>query len=482
MFHNNSLHSLTRAVLGGGVGILLMMTFACTQATEDVGPDVGSIDITGAPESGTGDVAVVGDGSPDTTVPTGDGGSEEPAAPELIEEVRPSGTGDGTGDEGGEVAGTEELTPEEMEARRRAEVEAAVGRRFGVELIGEVASVRYTIPTNYRFAFVSKRAATYGGTTIEDKENIYFSDLDSIHRGVVTDQLTSNADERMTYGDLDFNGEGTLAFRNTFSGRPVSAASRIYWGWYDPDAVSPTFTYNAIKDLENRHYYGYAPSWTSDGQLSFVKLDVVEDRLDYLGSIYSMDSSRTVRAIITDFQAMNEFIVGRTDPVPGVAGDDGRRYFFARRPSGDESVIMVLAQAEVFPRGRTLRELRKALGYDLTDLALSPDGSRLAYISQRRGRLTDGSPYKHVIEICDLSYPEVSCSATHNSPESGFEGDVGGLDWTYDGKYLMFHSNHDGDYEIYIIKADFTQPAVQLTDNDVDDKYPTCYPTPAPES
>ncbi len=48
--------------------------------------------------------------------------------------------------------------------------------------------------------------------------------------------------------------------------------------------------------------------------------------------------------------------------------------------------------------------------------------------------------------------------------------------WSPDGKYLLFHSNRDGNYEIYATSFPYGRDLYRLTNNPADDMYPSWSP------
>lgn len=96
--------------------------------------------------------------------------------------------------------------------------------------------------------------------------------------------------------------------------------------------------------------------------------------------------------------------------------------------------------------------------------ALSPDGAKIAFTSNRDGNLeiyvmnVDGSGLKRVTDSSGIDeYPT----------------------WSPDGQWIAFHSNRDGDFEIYIARPDGSDVR-QLTNNDADDTQPSWSPVIAP--
>ncbi|MBA3945744.1 MAG: PD40 domain-containing protein [Herpetosiphonaceae bacterium] len=87
---------------------------------------------------------------------------------------------------------------------------------------------------------------------------------------------------------------------------------------------------------------------------------------------------------------------------------------------------------------------------------LSPDGSRIAFVSDR-----DGNAEIYIMNSDGTLQRRLTTSA----------GSDGAPTWSPDNSKLVFESNRDGDYELYIITTD-GNGQTQLTNNTVDDRYP----------
>ena len=95
----------------------------------------------------------------------------------------------------------------------------------------------------------------------------------------------------------------------------------------------------------------------------------------------------------------------------------------------------------------------------------SPDGKRLAYF---RADVVKLQAALHVIDL--------------EQKEELVLGDMADRDedpaWSPDGRHLVFQSERDGNFEIYIVKADGTG-ARRLTDSPAGDYWPDWGPTPS---
>ena len=123
-------------------------------------------------------------------------------------------------------------------------------------------------------------------------------------------------------------------------------------------------------------------------------------------------------------------------------------------PSSDERVTLFLMDMNDMSFQDLLPDIDGIMGLP----RLSPDGHTLAFV-----RYPGWSQRDHVeIAVLDLSSGDILSLAVLPAPESGDELYVSGMDWTPDGKYLAFSSNHGGESDIYVISAD-GQSWVNLT-------------------
>lgn len=104
---------------------------------------------------------------------------------------------------------------------------------------------------------------------------------------------------------------------------------------------------------------------------------------------------------------------------------------------------------------------------DDTDPVFSPDGDHIAYISNREG-VAVGRPLDFEIYVLDLA----SKRERRLTDNDGFEGD---LAWSPDGTKIAFKSNRDGNDEIYQMALDGSGQ-INLTRNDASDGSPSFTP------
>lgn len=101
----------------------------------------------------------------------------------------------------------------------------------------------------------------------------------------------------------------------------------------------------------------------------------------------------------------------------------------------------------------------------------SPDGARIAFTIPRDGFLE--------IFVADADGDNLRQLTTNTHPDypRGWQRQELHLRWSPDSTRILFASDRDGDYEIYVAHADGSS-LIQLTDNHHDDRNPEWSPTP----
>jgi Tol biopolymer transport system component len=98
-------------------------------------------------------------------------------------------------------------------------------------------------------------------------------------------------------------------------------------------------------------------------------------------------------------------------------------------------------------------------GSSIISAAISPDGSRLAFVYPQGGRFTD----MYTIDKSGAldSVVRLTKDATRDDAPS----------WLPDGQKIIYYSDSSGNYDLWMIDADGSNP-VQLTDDEYFDAYP----------
>jgi Tol biopolymer transport system component len=122
--------------------------------------------------------------------------------------------------------------------------------------------------------------------------------------------------------------------------------------------------------------------------------------------------------------------------------------------------------------GTDLQELLPGLPGLVGIPRISPDGNQLAFARYPGWDERDRAE----IAIVDLNTKQLQSLLVVPAPANGGELYISGLDWTPDGKYIAFSSNHEGQSDIYIVSAD-GQAWINLTaEKDGDAIYPLWKP------
>jgi Tol biopolymer transport system component len=146
---------------------------------------------------------------------------------------------------------------------------------------------------------------------------------------------------------------------------------------------------------------------------------------------------------------------------------DGTKLVYVSSIMGETSTLVVVnadgSDSHVLP----------GAGSDVADPAWSPDGTRLAFVG-REGFFNPGEGVRFHLFMMNADGSGKTRVATEPLAFSSFPfpPDASGPTWSPDGTRLAFVSNRDGNAEIYTVSA--TGGAVQrLTNNPADDTLPT---------
>ena len=203
----------------------------------------------------------------------------------------------------------------------------------------------------------------------------------------------------------------------------------------------------------------------SDGRIAFISYPYGN------GEIYTMnpDGSSATRLINPDFPlaawvvmlAITRIVRHDTDNWSLAWSPDGRRIAFISRlgTDGDDEIYAMNADGSDITRLANSESLSvRPIRY--RQLVWSPDGQRIAFVSNRDGNLdiyaanADGSG---IIRLTDND-------AWYDWPA-----------WSPDGRRIAFSSNRDGNQDIYAMNADGSE-ITRLTNNDMEDREPAWSP------
>jgi Tol biopolymer transport system component len=176
---------------------------------------------------------------------------------------------------------------------------------------------------------------------------------------------------------------------------------------------------------------------------------------------------------------------------PGSWFPNGQRILYR----GSEGGIHSLQICSVAPDGSDIKVIHSEDMVKSYYPSLSPDGSKIAFTSDRDGHAeiyvmnADGG---HLRRLTNTPYDPTRAEDGAGSNTCGDKLDNGNdtvtddsdpdcfalneyPTWSPDGQWIAFHSDRDGDFEIYIVRPDGSDLR-QLTDNDANDMYPSWSP------
>jgi Tol biopolymer transport system component/predicted Ser/Thr protein kinase len=185
-----------------------------------------------------------------------------------------------------------------------------------------------------------------------------------------------------------------------------------------------------VKQLTNNPSLDYNPSWSPDGKLILF----VSDR-DSNSEIYVMDMDGTNQTRLT-----HNF---SNDQYPSFS-PDGKKIIFSSRREQNTDIYLMDASCITQPSTCDIGQprLTNDPGLDYSP-AWSPDGSKVAFVSER-----DGTPNIYVMNPDGTGTVRLTNEATADTDPQ----------WSRDGKYILFVSRRDNvnNTEIYIMNADGT--------------------------
>lgn len=196
----------------------------------------------------------------------------------------------------------------------------------------------------------------------------------------------------------------------------------------------------------------YKPQWFSDGQ-KIVFMRVETSGFDWKSEIFAMDRDGSE----VEKLCPAPFYKGRTnigdnlgDQEPSISSDGQSIIFISNR-----HVLPYYSDYEIFQMSLDTFEIEQITGsYGTSEHpAWSPDGSQIAFMSDRDG---DWEIY-----IMDKDGKNVK-ALTNNRSSDRFPS------WSPDGSKIVFHSDRDGNIEIYTIDVE-TLEETRITKNPADD-------------
>jgi WD40 repeat protein len=129
---------------------------------------------------------------------------------------------------------------------------------------------------------------------------------------------------------------------------------------------------------------------------------------------------------------------------PAWTAEDQQIIFIA--PTSAQRTALFAVNADGTNLQELLPELQGLVGLPV----LAPDGNRLAFVRYPGWEARDRAE----IAVVDMNTKKLTSLAVLPAPTNGDELYISGLDWTPDGKYVAFSSNHEGESNIYVISTD----------------------------
>ncbi len=156
-------------------------------------------------------------------------------------------------------------------------------------------------------------------------------------------------------------------------------------------------------------------------------------------------------AFITEAVLLQYFLQDNAEPQ---WLNDGKHIIFVAPTSRNR---VTLFEMEV--DGQQIKDILPDLPGLSTLPKLSPDERKLAFVRYNGWNERDRAE----IAIYEMGSGEVRSLVVLPAPANGDELYISGMDWTPDGKYLAFSSNHNGESDIYVITTD-GQAWINLTE------------------
>ena len=199
------------------------------------------------------------------------------------------------------------------------------------------------------------------------------------------------------------------------------------------------------------------PAWSPDG----TRIAFVSER----------DGNPEIYVINADGSGLTRLTHSSTSDAAPDWSPDGRRIAFVSDRDGNTEIYVMPApgpQAQVSSGGSDQTRLTDNPADDLSPV-WSPDGSRIAFHSNRDGNFE--------IYVMPAPGPQAQVSADGSNAVNltGNPADDWGPAWSPDGSRIAFYSDRDGRHEIYVMNADGSGQT-NLTINPATEGYPAWSP------
>ncbi len=238
---------------------------------------------------------------------------------------------------------------------------------------------------------------------------------------------------------------------------------------YNPD----TNEGRQLTDINSLSPYMSSPVWSPDDQyVSFT----YGPEPSGIGIIRLSDGKQTdiandTQNVIAPWRFELGETVGVYDDVITVANTEALQYYLIDNAesqwlAGSKRIIFVAPTSrnrvtlfEIGVDGQNINDILPSLQGLSTSPTLSPDEQNLAFVRYDSWNERDRAE----IAIYEVSSGEIRSLVVLPVPANGDELYISGMDWTPDGKYLAFSSNHNGESDIYVISTD-GQAWINLTE------------------